>query len=210
MSDRKRIFLGKSVMLIFDGSRCQQSGECTRQLPEVFDRRRDPWIVPDNADTEALIDTVQNCPTGALSCQSTAPPKQTIGQLQPGGPLVIKGQIMIIEQEGKVRRQTQYAALCRCGHSKNKPYCDGSHEEADITDSGEIQQVSQQHSNSIGGTVRIECQKDGPLKFIGNLTVENVRGQRCTKDKGFLCRCGKSGDKPFCDGTHRQIGFKAN
>ncbi len=49
----------------------------------------------------------------------------------PNGPALVKGRFRIME-EGEWVLKNGPVALCRCGHSKNKPYCDGSHKAADF------------------------------------------------------------------------------
>lgn len=61
--------------------------------------------------------------------------------------------------------------------------------------------------------IQIRCRKNGPLVIEGEVTIVDHHGQAFTvppgKDKIALCRCGQSGNRPFCDGTHRETGFTA-
>ena len=52
------------------------------------------------------------------------------------GPLLVKGETDILDSNGEVVQSGAQAALCRCGHSRNKPFCDGSHVKADFRDLG--------------------------------------------------------------------------
>ena len=114
-------------------------------------------------------------------------------------------------REGDSYAVKDKTALCRCGHSANKPYCDGSHVEGGFVASGEREAKASQPLAMRDGGLDVEPQKDGPLHVIGNLEV--VTGTGHTVDRTtetWLCRCGHSANKPFCDGTHAKIGFKAD
>ncbi|MBK6395169.1 MAG: CDGSH iron-sulfur domain-containing protein [Betaproteobacteria bacterium] len=98
------------------------------------------------------------------------------------------------------------AALCRCGASRNKPFCDGSHTKAGFVDPG-LLPASAAPASDAAGRVRVTPLPDGPLKCEGPLTLAATDGRTSTADPTFLCRCGHSGNKPYCDGTHKRIGF---
>ncbi len=102
------------------------------------------------------------------------------------------------------------AALCRCGESKNKPFCDNSHESAGFKDYGAIGDTGQPNSET-GGPLAIKCAKDGPLLVKGNLTLSGGSGRDSWSGKQVaLCRCGASENKPFCDGAHKKVGFSSD
>ncbi len=130
------------------------------------------------------------------------------------GPLCVTGRIRV-EVGGEVLAETDDVALCRCGHSANKPFCDGSHERAGFEDPGVVQGgglVGGRGDSSVGvedGTVRLVCRRDGPVLVDGPLEVVAADGARVRGTKGALCRCGHSSTKPFCDGAHRRAGFEA-
>jgi CDGSH-type Zn-finger protein len=103
------------------------------------------------------------------------------------------------------------ATLCRCGASQKKPFCDGSHSAAGFTASGEPKTQESQPLSTRDGPLAIAPVRNGPLKVTGPLEVVSGTGrtiQRVTQT--YLCRCGASANKPFCDGTHRQIEFRAD
>lgn len=60
--------------------------------------------------------------------------------------------------------------------------------------------------------VRIKPLKDGPYEVKGAIQlVDSKRAEfTLTEDPIYLCRCGQSANKPFCDGTHSKVGFKAD
>ena len=98
-------------------------------------------------------------------------------------------------------------ALCRCGLSSNKPLCDNSHLDA-FTDAGTLPDASGETAED-GGTLTVNLATNGPLRVVGPLTVTGADGGTKAVEKAALCRCGHSENKPYCDGTHRKIGFIA-
>ena len=100
------------------------------------------------------------------------------------------------------------AALCRCGLSKNKPFCDNSHE-GKFKDYGAVGEVGEP-LKKLGGQLKINPVENGPLLLSGNVTVKASSGRSAWQgNKLALCRCGASKNKPFCDGTHNAIQFKS-
>jgi len=101
------------------------------------------------------------------------------------------------------------ATLCRCGLSKNKPYCDNSHVEGGFNASGEPAIQASQPLVARDGVLVIEPQKNGSLKIIGNLEVVSGTGHTLNRvTETWLCRCGHSQNKPYCDGSHRRAGSR--
>jgi CDGSH-type Zn-finger protein len=98
--------------------------------------------------------------------------------------------------------------LCRCGASKNKPYCDNSHAEAGFQDAGALGSF-QAEAPAPGGPVEISLAKDGPALTSGPLEIHGAgEGEPVRCGRSALCRCGASANKPFCDGAHKGAGFK--
>jgi CDGSH-type Zn-finger protein len=104
-----------------------------RGLGEVFDPQARPWVKVDAADPDAIAATVLTCPTGALHFrrldgggQEEAPEQATI-EPRPNGPLFVRGRLRLVDADGHLIRADTRLALCRCGASANKPFCDGSH-----------------------------------------------------------------------------------
>jgi uncharacterized Fe-S cluster protein YjdI len=111
---------------------CFHSGNCTRLLPRVFDRDRRPWVKADAASADEIEATVGQCSSGALRVRRvgrTVPrPAQPLQvRASAGGPLLLRGDVRIVDAEGNVLYEGERAALCRCGGSSNKPFCDGTH-----------------------------------------------------------------------------------
>ena len=105
-----------------------------RGLPEVFDPSNRPWVRPDRAKAEHVAEVVMRCPTGALQFELTDGATEPIPQenaiaVSVDGPLYVRGDIHIKESLGETLLQDTRVALCRCGESRNKPFCDNSHKQ---------------------------------------------------------------------------------
>lgn len=124
------------VTVVWQPKLCIHSAICFKGLPEVFDPKARPWVNINGADAEHIIEQVGKCPSGALSIDTKDEPTpldakptetQTQIQLQASGPLLVKGVVLIQWPDGREEKKEGNVALCRCGASGNKPYCDGSH-----------------------------------------------------------------------------------
>jgi len=114
------------------------------------------------------------------------------------GPLKMKGNITLIDEDGSITHANNLS-FCRCGASKNQPFCDDQHLEIEFFDNGSVQRISDWMEINRPQTIRMTCVKNGPLLFRGYLRIYNKKGQEHISMKGALCRCGKSSKKPFCD-----------
>ena len=128
----RRTYRGTNVEVSFDGDLCIHATECVRGLPAVFDRGRRPWVFADNAAAEEVSAVIERCPSGALQYRRLdgAPNEATgpVTTITPvgNGPLVLRGALLVRHRDGTHERLSR-AALCRCGKSNNKPFCDNSH-----------------------------------------------------------------------------------
>ena len=111
--------------------------------------------------------------------------------------------------DGSVMLRDTRMALCRCGASQNKPLCDGSHRNSGFRHDGALQAGEAPVPPVAGGPLAIRASSDGPLIVTGALTLMGTNGRASHAETTFLCRCGASGNKPYCDGSHRKIGFTA-
>jgi CDGSH-type Zn-finger protein len=109
------------------------------RLPQVFVPEARPWVVVDAADADAVAAAIESCPTGALhhrrldgGLQEQTPAETTV-EPRPNGPLFVRGAVRIVDPEGRLIREDTRVALCRCGASENKPFCDGSHRRIGFT-----------------------------------------------------------------------------
>jgi CDGSH-type Zn-finger protein len=104
-----------------------------RKLPQVFVPEARPWVVVDAADADAVAAAIESCPTGALHYRrldggrQEEPATETTVEPRPNGPLFVRGPVRIVDPDGRLIREDTRVALCRCGGSENKPFCDGTH-----------------------------------------------------------------------------------
>jgi len=120
--------------VVWEAEKCTHSAICAKGLPEVFRPRLRPWIKMDTAKTDAIINQVKQCPSGALSYylngkkeDDTTEITETKVEVLENGPLLVYGILKVIEQDGGSKIKSKTTAFCRCGQSDNKPYCDGAH-----------------------------------------------------------------------------------
>ena len=126
------------------------------------------------------------------------------------GPIHITGNLILKNSDGDVIEETDELFLCRCGQSKNKPYCDGKHKASNFSEPGRlIKPPASETDISNEGTLDIKVQANGPLIFKGFALVQDSAGEGIYRKVGGLCRCGQTNNSPFCDGTHAKIDFIA-
>src|SRR5215212_7520924 len=122
------------------------------------------------------------------------------------GPLECTGELDLRRADGAHFAHESHTWLCRCGRSQEKPYCDGSHQQIAFNDDATAQQASDSAAAS-SGAVRITLRPNGPLKLEGPCAVHHpIAGELFSGNQTALCRCGQSKKKPFCDGTHCDVG----
>ena len=206
---------GREVTILFDGARCVHSRNCVLSNPDVFvPNVKGDWIFPDAAPADEVLRIGQNCPCGAIrvhrrdgSASSDAAPKVNTIRVRENGPLAIEAPILL----RGVPQDNPRATLCRCGASANKPFCDGSHTAAGFVASGEPGLKASEPLVARDGAVEVAPQLNGPLKVTGNLEVVSGTGRTINRaTQMFLCRCGQSQNKPYCDGSHKTAGFVAD
>jgi uncharacterized Fe-S cluster protein YjdI len=111
---------------------CFHSQNCVRALPQVFDDSRRPWVKVDAATADQVEAAVARCPSGALRTRRVgapagARPLELELRASENGPLLVSGGVRIVDADGTLLYEGERAALCRCGGSSNKPFCDGTH-----------------------------------------------------------------------------------
>lgn len=129
----------------------------------------------------------------------------------PNGPLYLRGDIEITTPDETVLLVDTRVGLCRCGASANKPLCDNSHKEIDFQDDGTVERIQSDGSELLRGTLQVIPTPDGPVLLSGGFELRD--GDERPTHRGAnaaLCRCGSSQNKPFCDGTHDEIGFSSD
>lgn len=203
---------GTKIDIDFETRRCIHSRHCVLGLPQVFlANTPGEWIKPDATTPERLVAISENCPSGAIRYkrhdggpQESAPLVNTL-HVRENGPLAIRAPMRLRGQPAGFR-----ATLCRCGRSGNKPFCDGSHN-GQFTASGEPVTIETAALSTRDGPLSIEPQRNGPLEVTGNLEICAGTGRTVARvTEVRLCRCGGSGNKPFCDSSHLGNGFEAD
>lgn len=129
---RVRDYTGEKITIHDNRGLCSHSAECLKHLREVFDIGKRPWITADNAEPERIIETIKKCPSGALSYTYnnetvTDFNDEPMIKIDRHGPLNVTGGIEFIGEDGEQPENRDHYSLCRCGASKNKPFCDGTH-----------------------------------------------------------------------------------
>lgn len=202
---------GKDLTIKFEGRRCIHARFCVLQAPTVFlANTPGEWIYPDTMDADELMAVARNCPSGAITYEPAdpekvehAPPVNTL-KLRENGPYAVNAEIKLAGEETTSLRRT----LCRCGASKQKPYCDGSHTAIGFIASGEPDSGDTTALAVRNGPLTVTPARNGPLRVEGNLEILAGTGRVVARTtETYLCRCGASRNKPFCDGSHVRIRF---
>ncbi len=214
MAEKKPIdYPGEKATVTWHGGLCIHIGECGRAEGELFVGGRKPWCMPDVASDDEIQAVIERCPSGALSFEfaDASRTERADGQntvhVTYNGPLFVRGDLDIDGAPGDAPGIRFRAALCRCGASKNKPFCDNSHLDAGFSDYGAVGEIGDADAGT-GGPLSIKPIKNGPLMLNGNVTIVASGGRSAWRGKRVaLCRCGGSNNKPFCDGQHAKNGF---
>jgi CDGSH-type Zn-finger protein/uncharacterized Fe-S cluster protein YjdI len=204
---------GQAIVVRFDAGKCIHSRHCVLDRPDVFvPNVQGEWIHPDRASADEALELAHNCPSGAITCErldggaGEVAPLVNLLRVRENGPLAVRADAELAGRGTALR-----ATLCRCGASKNKPYCDMSHVAAGFTATGEPATRESQPLAARNGRITITARLDGPLMVEGNLEILSGTGRTVDRlTKVALCRCGQSSNKPFCDGTHKTVGFRAD
>lgn len=202
-----------ALTLVYEGKKCIHSRFCVTWAPTVFLANvKGPWIHPETVPPATVVEVAHACPSGAIRYErkdgepnETAPPVNLV-RIHEAGPYGVRAEIVIDGVPAEYR-----ATLCRCGASKNKPFCDGSHHEIGFAATGEPATGKDTEMLEVrDGPLAITPETDGPLQVRGNLEIVSGTGRMVARlQQARLCRCGGSSKKPYCDGTHAKIGFRS-
>jgi CDGSH-type Zn-finger protein/uncharacterized Fe-S cluster protein YjdI len=203
---------GRSLTILYEGKKCIHARFCVTGAPNVFLANVEgAWIQPDAMPVDAVVEVAHACPSGAIRYRrkdgkpDEGPPPVNLLAIREAGPYAVRAELRLAGRSDSYR-----ATLCRCGASKNKPYCDGSHHEVGFNASGEPPATEPAMLAVRNGPLVIEPEPDGPLHVRGNLEITSGTGRVVARlVQARLCRCGASGTKPFCDSSHERIGFKS-
>jgi CDGSH-type Zn-finger protein len=130
--DRRVAYEGKEITIFDNRAICAHAGFCTDGLKSVFRMNAEPWIEPDAAAVDEVIATIRKCPSGALSyarngVEASSPPRAPVVTVMNDGPYAVTGGIELVAVPFGEGASREHYTLCRCGGSKNKPFCDGTH-----------------------------------------------------------------------------------
>ena len=128
-------YANNEITVHWDADLCIHSANCVNSLNAVFNPKQKPWINMQAASTEKIIQTVIKCPSGALTYKRKDEMEEekqneqvlTTIKVNAGGPYLVRGSVVVVDKDGSETVKEGTIALCRCGGSQNKPYCDGSH-----------------------------------------------------------------------------------
>ncbi len=134
MAEVTKEYSNGEVTVVWKPDQCIHSKICWTGLSGVFDPRKRPWVTIAGADSNTIMAQVDKCPSGALSYYFNEKPEEqkdvdvdTIVEVMKSGPLLVYGNITVKDKDGNESKKNRVTALCRCGASANKPYCDGTH-----------------------------------------------------------------------------------
>jgi len=203
---------GKKLTVIYEDAKCIHSRVCVTWGPRAFRPNvSGPWIVPDAMDVDAIVEIAHACPSGAIRYRrkdgkpDESAPAVNLLSVREAGPYAFRADLSVGGRPAGFR-----ATLCRCGASKHKPFCDGSHREVGFSASGEPPTGAAAMLAVRDGPLSVEPTPDGPLEVRGNLEITSGTGRVVARlTQARLCRCGGSGNKPFCDDSHERIGFRS-
>ena len=141
--DVRESFIGAQITVHDNRSVCAHAGVCTEGLAAVFRQKQEPWIDPDGATAAEIIDIVRRCPSGALSYSigdTEHREREAAGEgsifVVPRGPYAVSGAPALPDMPRGTGAAEGHFTLCRCGASKNKPFCDGTHWNVDFDGEG--------------------------------------------------------------------------
>jgi uncharacterized Fe-S cluster protein YjdI len=127
------------LTVFWNPEKCIHARECVKGLPQVFSHERTPWVNMKGASSEEIMKVIDRCPSGALTYkkarsveEAEKPPAEI--KVVKNGPLLVDGVCVLIGPEGKEVASRGPYALCRCGGSKKKPFCDGTHNKIGFDD----------------------------------------------------------------------------
>lgn len=214
----RRTYETESIRVHWDSARCMHTGICLRGLPEVFDTQVRPWVDLAGADADSVAETVARCPTGALRYErldGTAqeqPERPTIVIPIEDGPLLMVGDLDVRDADGEQIAHETRLTLCRCGLSRNQPFCDNSHRRRGWT-SGPTSEPNNTLPEPRDGAddepTRVTALQDKSLDLRGHLKIYHSDGRPLAEaGRVLLCRCGQSRNKPFCDTSHEDADFR--
>ena len=130
---KRRDYAGKDITIHDNRRICAHAQYCAHDLPSVFREKERPWIEPDGAAVDETVKTIKECPSGALSYSIDGveyrdeKDRKPAVKIMKDGPYNVVGYVKLLETQFGDGASKEHYSLCRCGASKNKPFCDGNH-----------------------------------------------------------------------------------
>lgn len=214
MGGAQRTYATDRIAVYWDSTRCIHTARCLMALPRVFDVRRRPWVDVGAADADAIAHAVALCPTGALRYDrldgqpGEQPRRPTLVVPVDDGPLVVFGDLHVTTPDGETIAREYRLTLCRCGKSRNQPFCDNSHlavgfRSANYARRPIVARGDGAPDDGAPAPTTIIPKHDGPLELEGHVVVSTQTGELLAESDALVfCRCGRSASKPFCDSSH--------
>ncbi len=131
--DITKKYVKEDLTILWRPKKCIHAAVCVKMLPEVYNPQERPWLKPENATVAQLKAQIEACPSGALGWEMVGEKNQeqevagVQATVRENGPLLVKGQLEVTGIDGQKEMKSGMTAICRCGASQNKPYCDGAH-----------------------------------------------------------------------------------
>ena len=147
--DQRDTYPGEQVTIFDNRGICQHSGLCTDRLATAFRTKEEPFVAPSGARMDELVRAVRECPSGALSLAFDGVEARDLTdrhgtreqaiEITQDGPYRVTGALPLADSAGAdvpraAGSSREHYALCRCGHSQNKPFCSGMHWYVDFRD----------------------------------------------------------------------------
>jgi CDGSH-type Zn-finger protein/uncharacterized Fe-S cluster protein YjdI len=207
----QRTYETERIRVFWDSTRCIHTARCLNALPQVFDVRRRPWVDVEAAGADAVAEGVETCPTGALRYErldgapQEEPVRPAVAIPIDNGPLLVMGDLRVQGPDGDLIAEETRLTLCRCGKTKNQPFCDNTHIAVGFHSRSysEKPDLEPPEPGSEQGKTVITASRNGSLHFEGAVEVLAPNGDTLAETSDvWLCRCGQSSEKPFCDLSH--------
>ena len=214
--DRVHAFRAPGITVTWSRARCTHVAQCVMSLPEVFQPGSRPWVDAGRDTPDEVAHAVLRCPTGALHFERTdggeaeRVPATNVVRFARNGPTYLHGRLEVLDEAGDVLLRDTRMALCRCGRSAMKPFCDNSHEAIGFRESGELPANPPVNDlEAPDATLRVLPRPNASVELAGPFVLKGLGGAIARGTSTKLCRCGQSGTKPFCDGSHERVGFRS-